>query len=78
MLLSVVDGLLIAVTSLAVEHQLWGARPSVAEVRGLRSFGCWALPAGFLLKDQLLSLWGSLCMLFVTFPLLLLIFAVCV
>ena len=30
------------------------------------------------LKDQLLSLWGSLCVLFVGFPLLLLIFALCV
>ena len=32
----------------------------------------------FLLKDQLLSLWGSPCVLFVAFPLLLLIFALCV
>ena len=35
-------------------------------------------PKEFLLKDQLLSLWESLCMLFVAFPLLLLIFALCV
>jgi len=32
----------------------------------------------FLLKDQLLSLWGSPCELFVVFPLLLLIFVLCV
>ena len=32
----------------------------------------------FLLKDQLLSLWGSPCVKFVAFPLLLLIFALCV
>ena len=32
----------------------------------------------FLLKDQLLSLWGFPCELFVVFPLLLLIFVICV
>jgi len=32
----------------------------------------------FLLKDQLLSLWGFPCVLFVAFPLMVLIFAVCV
>ena len=35
-------------------------------------------PKELLLKDQLLSLWGSLCRLFVVFPLLLLIFVLCV
>ena len=35
-------------------------------------------PEEFLLKDQLLSLWESPCVLFVAFPLLLLIFALCV
>ena len=39
----VVGGLLTAVTSLAVEHQLWGARPSVAEECGLNRFGSQAL-----------------------------------
>ena len=42
-LLSIVHGPLTAVTSLAVEHQLWGARPSVAEERGLNRFGSQAL-----------------------------------
>ena len=32
----------------------------------------------FLLKDQLVSLWESPCVLFVVFPLLLLIFVLCV
>ena len=32
----------------------------------------------FLLKDQLLSIWESPCVLFVVFPLLLLIFVLCV
>ena len=32
----------------------------------------------FLLKDQLLSLWKSPCVLFVVFPLLFLIFVLCV
>ena len=32
----------------------------------------------FILKDQLLSLWGSSCVLFVAFPLLLLTFVLCV
>jgi len=31
-------------------------------------------PAEFLLKDQLLNVWGSPCMLLVAFPLLLLVF----
>ena len=31
----------------------------------------------FLLKDQLLSLWESPCVLFIVFPLLLLIFVLC-
>ena len=35
-------------------------------------------PEEFLLKDQLLSLWESPCVLFVVFPLLLLIFILCV
>ena len=35
-------------------------------------------PEKFLLKDQLLSLWGSHCVLFVAFPFLLFIFALCV
>ena len=35
-------------------------------------------PEEFLLKDQLLSLWESPCVLFVVFPLLLLIFVLCV
>jgi len=35
-------------------------------------------PEEFLLKDQLLSLWESPCVLFVIFPLLLLIFILCV
>ena len=35
-------------------------------------------PAEFLLKDQLLSIWGFTCMLPVAFPLLLLIFFLCV
>ena len=35
-------------------------------------------PAEFLLKDQLLSVWGFPCMLLVAFPLLLLIFFLCV
>ena len=35
-------------------------------------------PEEFLLKDQLLSLWGSPCGLLVAFPLLLLIVIVCV
>ena len=35
-------------------------------------------PGGFLLIDQLLSLWQSLCVLFVVSPLLLLIFVFCV
>ena len=35
-------------------------------------------PEEFLLKDQLLSLWESPCVLFVAFPLLLLIFVLCV
>ena len=42
---------------------------------------CLAIPSWpeeFLLKDQLLSLWGSPCMLFVAFPLLLLMFAFCI
>ena len=34
--------------------------------------------AEFLLKDQLLTLWGFPCMLFVVFPLLLLIFFLCI
>ena len=34
-------------------------------------------PEEFLLKDQLLSLWGSPCVIFVAFPLLLLIFVLC-
>ena len=34
-------------------------------------------PEEFLLKDQLLSLWGSPCMLFVAFTLLFLIIALC-
>ena len=34
-------------------------------------------PEEFLLKDQLLSLWESPCVLFVAFPLLLLIFILC-
>ena len=41
-LLSVVHGLLIAVTSL-VEHQLWGGWPSVVAAHGLSSCGSWAL-----------------------------------
>ena len=36
------------------------------------------LPEDFLLKDELLSLWQSPCMLFVVFPLLLLILVLCV
>ena len=36
------------------------------------------LPEEFLLKDQLLSLWESPYVLFVVFPLLLLIFVLCV
>ena len=42
---------------------------------------CLAIPSWpeeFLLKDQLLSLWESPCVLFVVFPLLLLIFVLCV
>ena len=42
---------------------------------------CLAIPSWpeeFLFKDQLLSLWESPCVLFVVFPLLLLIFALCV
>ena len=35
-------------------------------------------PEEFLLRDQLLSLWESPCVLFVVFPLLLLIFVLCV
>ena len=35
-------------------------------------------PEEFLLEDQLLSLWESPCVLFVVFPLLLLIFVLCV
>ena len=35
-------------------------------------------PEEFLLKDQLLSLWESPCMLFIVFPLLRLIFVLCV
>ena len=35
-------------------------------------------PEEFVLKDQLLSLWESSCVLFVVFPLLLLIFVLCV
>ena len=35
-------------------------------------------PAEFLLKDQLLSVWGFPCMLLVAFPLLLLVFFLCV
>ena len=35
-------------------------------------------PKEFLLKDQLLSLWEFPCVLFVAFPLLLLIFVLCV
>ena len=35
-------------------------------------------PEGFLLIDQLLSLWVFLCVLFVVSPLLLLIFVLCV
>ena len=35
-------------------------------------------PEEFLLKDQLLPLWESPCVLFVVFPLLLLIFVFCV
>ena len=35
-------------------------------------------PEEFLLKDQLLSLWGFPCVLFVAFPLLLLMFVLCV
>ena len=35
-------------------------------------------PEEFLLKDQLLSLWESPCVLFVVFPLLLLIVVLCV
>ena len=35
-------------------------------------------PADFLLKDQLLSIWGFLCMLLFASPLLLLIFFLCV
>ena len=35
-------------------------------------------PAEFLLKDQLLSIWGFSCMLLVSSPLLLLIFFLCV
>ena len=42
---------------------------------------CPAIPfwsEGFVLKDWLLSLWESPCVLFVAFPLLLLMFALCV
>ena len=35
-------------------------------------------PEESVLKDQLLSLWESPCMLFVVFPLLLLIFVLCI
>ena len=43
------------------------------------SMSCHSLLAEeFLLKDQLLSLWESPCVLFVVFPLLLLIFVLCV
>ena len=43
------------------------------------SMSCCSLwPEEFLLKDQLLSLWGSPYVLFVAFPLLLLTYALCV
>ena len=43
------------------------------------SMSCHSLLVGeFLLKDQLLSLWEFPCVLFVVFPLLLLIFVLCV
>ena len=43
------------------------------------SMSCHSLwPEEFLLKDQLLSFWGFPCGLFVVFPLLLLIFVLCV
>ena len=45
------------------------------------SMSCHSIPSWpeeFLLKDQLLSQWESPCVLFVVFPLLLLIFVLCV
>ena len=48
--------------------------PRILQAKTLDPF--W--PEEFLLKDQLLSLWESSCVLFVVFPLLLLIFVLCV
>ena len=44
----------------------------------LFSFITLSMSEEFLLKDQLLSLWESPCVLFVVFPLLLFIFVLCV
>ena len=41
--LAVVRGLLIVVTSLAVEHGLWGGWAAVVSAQGLSSCGSWVL-----------------------------------
>jgi len=55
---------------------IWAVGFSLSSLEVCPAIPFW--PEEFLLKDQLLSLLGSHCVLFVAFPLLLLIFVLCV